>query len=84
MKYCTKLLLQGLNKWSVGLLMIAGHQAMQYFSALPVAGEGLVLEPLKEGNNEAEWIVDLTTQADRQGRWGNAALENAPYFHHIT
>ena len=31
-------------------------------------GKGLVLEPLKEGNNEAEWIVDLTTQADRQGR----------------
>ena len=28
----------------------------------------MMLEALKMGNNEAEWIVDLTTQADRQGR----------------
>ncbi len=27
-----------------------------------------MLEALEEGNNEAEWLVDLTTQADRQGR----------------
>ena len=46
----------------------AGHQAIEYFTALPTLGKGLVLESLKEGNNEAEWIVDLTTQADRQGR----------------
>ena len=45
-----------------------GHQAIDYFNALPLAGEGMVLEALEEGNNEAEWIVDLTTQADRQGK----------------
>ena len=46
----------------------AGQQAIDYFNGLPLAGEGLLLEALKTGNNEAEWIVDLTTQADRQGR----------------
>ena len=34
-----------------------------------------MLEALKQGNNEAEWIVDLTTQADRQGRcWTPACI----------
>ena len=28
---------------------------------------------LREGENEAEWIVDLTTQADRQGKAGDFA-----------
>jgi len=48
----------------------AGHQAIEYFSSLPSMGiEGILeTEPLKEGSNEAEWIVDVTTQADRQGR----------------
>ena len=32
---------------------------------------------LKEGGNEAEWIVDLTTQADRQGRAGDFAATYA-------
>jgi ATP-binding cassette, subfamily G (WHITE), member 2 len=40
-----------------------GSRALNFFhSACPL------LPGLKEGENEAEWIVDLTTQADRQGR----------------
>lgn len=35
------------------------------------------LEGLKDGGNEAEWIVDLTTQADRQGRTGDFAASYA-------
>ncbi|KAL4421764.1 hypothetical protein ABPG77_009747 [Micractinium sp. CCAP 211/92] len=35
------------------------------------------LDGLKEGENEAEWIVDLTTQADRQGRAGDFAAAYA-------
>ena len=35
------------------------------------------LEGLKDGGNEAEWIVDLTTQADRQGRAGDFAAAYA-------
>ena len=46
----------------------AGHQTIDYFNGLPLAGEGMVLEALEEGNNEAEWIVDVTTQADRQNK----------------
>ncbi len=48
----------------------AGHQAIEYFTALPSKNITGIheAEPLKEGSNEAEWIVDVTTQADRQGR----------------
>ncbi|CAK0787534.1 hypothetical protein CVIRNUC_010754 [Coccomyxa viridis] len=47
-----------------------GQQAVEYFSSLPVGAiEGAQeAQPLQEGSNEAEWIVDITTQADRQGR----------------
>ena len=37
-----------------------------------------MLEALEEGNNEAEWLVDLTTQADRQGRCGILSLWKTP------
>ncbi len=42
----------------------AGQCAIDYFKALP--SDIGVEEDL---DNEAEWIVDITTQADRQGRW---------------
>ena len=50
--------------------LLAGHQAIEYFSSLPSKNITGIdeAEPLKEGSNEAEWIVDVTTQADRQGR----------------
>ena len=49
---------------------LAGHQAIEYFTSLPSTNITGIheTEPLKEGSNEAEWIVDVTTQADRQGR----------------
>ena len=49
---------------------MAGQQAVEYFSSLPIGAiEGMQeAQPLQEGSNEAEWIVDITTQADRQGR----------------
>ena len=55
---------------------MAGQQAVEYFSSLPT---GLIegaqeAQPLQEGSNEAEWIVDITTQADRQGRHAPAGL----------
>ena len=55
---------------------MAGQQAVEYFSSLPVGAiEGMQeAQPLQEGSNEAEWIVDITTQADRQGRRAPAAL----------
>ncbi|KAL4431462.1 hypothetical protein ABPG75_006718 [Micractinium tetrahymenae] len=40
-----------------------GKMAIEYFR-----DQCPHLEGLKDGENEAEWIVDLTTQADRQGR----------------
>ena len=47
----------------------AGHEAIEYFGGLPLQAHGMQpAEPLQEGNNEAEWIVDLTTRADREGR----------------
>jgi hypothetical protein len=46
----------------------AGKQAVDYFHTQCPALEGL-----KDGGNAAEWIVDLTTQADRQGRAGDFA-----------
>ena len=47
----------------------AGHEAIEYFNGLPLKANGMQpAEPLQEGNNEAEWIVDLTTRADREGR----------------
>jgi hypothetical protein len=50
-------------------LLCAGHEAIEYFNGLPLAANGMQpAEPLQEGNNEAEWIVDLTTRADREGR----------------
>lgn len=48
-----------------------GPQALNFFHNSCPAVPGL-----KEGENEAEWIVDLTTQADRQGR----ALEFSQAF----
>ena len=58
-------------------MVMAGQQAVEYFSSLPVGAlEGAQeAQPLQEGSNEAEWIVDITTQADRQGRYAlQAAL----------
>ena len=49
-------------------MVAPGQQAIEYFSGLPLASEASMPEALKLGNNEAEWIVDLTTQAERQGR----------------
>lgn len=40
-----------------------GKLALDYFHT-----QCPCLAGLKEGENEAEWLVDLTTQADRQGR----------------
>ncbi|EFN51572.1 hypothetical protein CHLNCDRAFT_140061 [Chlorella variabilis] len=40
-----------------------GKLAIEYFHTRCPSIAGI-----KEGENEAEWIVDLTTQADRQGR----------------
>ena len=39
---------------------------MQYFKGLPLPEEHMM--ELEDGGNEAEWIVDITTQADRQNR----------------
>lgn len=44
-----------------------GTQATDYFKAAPLP-EGQMMTSLGEGANEAEWIVDITTQADRQER----------------
>ncbi len=55
---------------SRGFLYSAGHQVIEYFTSVSTIREvGMQqAEPLQEGSNEAEWIVDVTTQADRQGR----------------
>ncbi len=46
----------------------SGAPALEYFeSIVPQAAKR------KEGDNEAEWIVDLTTQADRQNKAGEFA-----------
>jgi ATP-binding cassette, subfamily G (WHITE), member 2 len=46
----------------------SGGAALEYFqSIVPQASKR------KEGDNEAEWIVDLTTQADRQNKAGEFA-----------
>lgn len=66
-------------KW---LPLSAGHQAIEYFTSLSTTNEvgTQQAEPLQEGSNEAEWIVDVTTQADRQGRqasvfeWMNVSI----------
>ena len=50
----------------------AQHQTLT-LTLLPAGSEALVYfqdhnpgaEPMSEGSNEAEWIVDLTTHADR-------------------
>jgi ATP-binding cassette subfamily G (WHITE) protein 2 len=42
-----------------------GSQALDYFHSVAPHLEGV-----REGENEAEWIVDITTLADRQGREG--------------
>jgi hypothetical protein len=54
----------------------AGKQAVEFFHQSCPALPGL-----KEGENEAEWIVDLTVQADRQGRSGDfaAAYESSEF-----
>lgn len=44
-----------------------GHEATDYFQGVPLP-EGQMMTSLAEGANEAEWIVDITTQADRQER----------------
>ena len=44
-----------------------GSDAVEYFKAAPLP-EGQMMTSLAEGANEAEWIVDITTQADRQQR----------------
>ena len=49
---------------------------MEYFQALAHT-ECSCLEGLKEGENAAEWIVDFTTQADRQGRAADLAVAYA-------
>ncbi|CAL8464553.1 g4088 [Coccomyxa elongata] len=46
-----------------------GNEAVEYFKAAPLP-EGQMMTSLAEGANEAEWIVDITTQADRQQRGG--------------
>ena len=43
-----------INPWCTGT------EALEYFKANNPGAE-----PLQEGSNEAEWIVDLTTHADR-------------------
>ena len=45
-----------------------GEEATNYFKAVPLP-EGQMMTSLGEGSNEAEWIVDITTQADRQERY---------------
>lgn len=45
-----------------------GNDAVEYFKAAPLP-EGQMMTSLAEGANEAEWIVDITTQADRQQRY---------------
>ena len=56
-------------------MLCAGHEAIEYFNGLPLAANGIQpAGPLQEGNNEAEWIVDLTTRADREGRSGTVLL----------
>ena len=64
-------------------MVMAGQQAVEYFSSLPVGAiEGAQeAQPLQEGSNEAEWIVDITTQADRQGRY---ALQAALMLHALA
>lgn len=47
-----------------------GAAALQYFQALCPCLDGLDQDGKKQG---AEWIVDLTTTADRQGRAGELA-----------
>lgn len=42
---------------------VAGTDAIEYFKGLPSD-----IGVSEELDNEAEWIVDITTQADRQGR----------------
>ena len=42
-----------------------GKQALEYFHSVTPTLEGV-----RDGENEAEWIVDVTTLADRQGRQG--------------
>ncbi len=44
-----------------------GSEAVEYFQAAPLP-EGQMMTSLAQGANEAEWIVDITTQADRQQR----------------
>ena len=66
---------QALNQWQFAACLSAGHEAIEYFNSLPLKANGIQpSEPLQEGNNEAEWIVDLTTRADREGRYGAPAL----------
>uniref|UniRef100_A0A1D2A9Y0 ABC transporter domain-containing protein n=4 Tax=Auxenochlorella protothecoides TaxID=3075 RepID=A0A1D2A9Y0_AUXPR len=45
-----------------------GQEAVEYF-----VQNTPVIKGLMEGENEAEWIVDLTVQADRQGKAGEFA-----------
>ncbi|PSC74385.1 P-loop containing nucleoside triphosphate hydrolase isoform B [Micractinium conductrix] len=49
-----------------------GKLALEYFHTQCPSVPGL-----KEGENEAEWLVDLTTQADRQGRAADFAAAYA-------
>ena len=48
---------------------------MEYFKALP--GTTQMADGM-DMSNEAEWVVDLTTQADRQNRWVPNPLEHCP------
>lgn len=52
----------------IGLSFAAGNDAVEYFVQNTPVVKGLM-----EDENEAEWIVDLTVQADRQNRAGEFA-----------
>lgn len=76
--YCFKLFdrLMLLLRGQVVYFGANGKQAVEFFHQSCPALPGL-----KEGENEAEWIVDLTVQADRQGRSGDfaAAYESSEF-----
>ena len=57
-----------------------GAEATDYFKAVPLP-EGHMMTSLAEGANEAEWIVDITTQADRQERCAPLPLTCRDLYH---
>lgn len=48
------------------IVLFPGNQAVTYFHAMSTSDIKTAGDPQFE--NEAEWIVDITTQADRQGK----------------